>query len=250
MKEQIHTVPVNEGFDANDECPFCYMERAAERSAIRFVAGPGASYMEPDVRAATARTGFCTSHIKNLYDYGNRLGTALMLQTHMTSLLDEMKSAAGNQKVPEKQGLFKKKVPFEDMPYHQILKDRTTSCFICDKVDYNMDRYYYTFFYLLKDEAFRNKVLSCKGFCLRHFAALLETAEAYLPANLAEWFYPNMYRLTLEHFERVKEELDFFISKFDYRNADKPWGNSQDALPRAMQKLQGFYPTDPVYKDE
>ena len=30
MKEQIHTIPVNDGFDSGDECPFCYLERQAE----------------------------------------------------------------------------------------------------------------------------------------------------------------------------------------------------------------------------
>ena len=250
MREEIHTIPVNEGFEAGDECPFCFMERAAEHSAIRFVAGPGASYMEPDVRAATGRTGFCTCHMKKLYDYGNLLGAALMLQTHMTSLLDEMKAAAENQKIPEKKGLFRKKVQVEDMPYHQVLKNRENACYICEKVDYNMERYYHTFFVLLKDEAFREKVLASKGFCLPHFAALLQHAEQRLPDSLREWFYPTVYKLTLENLERVKGDLDWFIAKYDYRNASKPWGNSQDALPRAMQKLQGFYPSDPVYKDK
>ena len=82
MKEQIHTIPVNEAFDAGDECPFCFMERQLERSAIRYFAGPGASYMEPDVRLTTDKAGFCREHMKKLYDYGNTLGSALMLQTY------------------------------------------------------------------------------------------------------------------------------------------------------------------------
>ena len=45
MKEQIHTIPVSEGFESGDECPFCFMERQVERNAIRSFAGPGASYM-------------------------------------------------------------------------------------------------------------------------------------------------------------------------------------------------------------
>ena len=71
MKEKIYTIPVNEGFEADDECPFCAMERAVEHASIRHVAGPGASYMEPDVRAATDAVGFCREHMKKLYDYGN-----------------------------------------------------------------------------------------------------------------------------------------------------------------------------------
>ena len=68
MKEHIHTAPVNEAFDAGDECPFCYLERQAEQRAMRFTAGPSASYMAPDIRAETNRAGFCTTHMKKLYE--------------------------------------------------------------------------------------------------------------------------------------------------------------------------------------
>ena len=49
---------------------------------------------------------------------------------------------------------------------------------------------------------------------------------------------------------RVKEDVDWFTAKFDYRNANAPWKNSQDAVPRAMQKLEGLYPADKPYKSE
>ena len=90
MKEQIHTIPVNEAFDAGDECPFCFMERQLERSAIRYFAGPGASYMEPDVREVTDRQGFCGMHMKKMYDYGNSLGNAWILKTHYQKMNKEL----------------------------------------------------------------------------------------------------------------------------------------------------------------
>ena len=54
----------------------------------------------------------------------------------------------------------------------------------------------------------------------------------------------------VENMERVQEDLEWFIAKFDYRNASEPWKNSQDALPRTMQKLQGLHPSDPPYKNK
>ena len=54
MREQIHTIPVNEAFDAHDECPFCFMERKVEQSAIRFVAGSGASSRGSSSTACTS----------------------------------------------------------------------------------------------------------------------------------------------------------------------------------------------------
>ena len=71
MKEHIDTVPVIEAYDSGDECPFCYLERMAERRTIRYVLGPEATYMEPDVRAQTAREGFCREHFQKLYEQMN-----------------------------------------------------------------------------------------------------------------------------------------------------------------------------------
>ena len=53
MKEKIYTIPLMDAFHANDECPFCFIERNLEQHAIDFVLGSGASYMEDDIRAET-----------------------------------------------------------------------------------------------------------------------------------------------------------------------------------------------------
>lgn len=251
MKEKLYTIPVNEGFEANDECPFCAMERQAERSAIRYFAGPGASYMEPDVRAATDAQGFCGSHLKKLYDYGNTLGSALMLQTYYAGLLKELHEGLSDYELPVKKGLFSRKTSQqESSPYWQQLESRLSRCAICEKVEYNMDRYYATFFYLLKEEDFRDKVLKSKGFCLRHLTRLLKQSEERLPESQKTWFQKEFLPMTEENLLRVKEDLDWLIAKYDYRNAGKPWGNAQDALPRAMQKLRGIYPADEPYKEK
>ena len=83
-----------------------------------------------------------------------------------------------------------------------------------------------------------------------HFAQLLEVAEKKLPKKDRAWFYPAVYKLMRENFQRVKEDLDWMIAKYDYRNASAPWKNSKDALSRAMQKLEGIYPADPPYKND
>ena len=250
MKEKIYTIPVNEGFEADDECPFCAMERAVERSAIRYVAGPGASYMEPDVRAATDKAGFCREHMKKLYDYGNTLGAALMLQTHMAGIIEEFQTEKEELQLPRKKGLFFKKTESAPDAYWKRLQKRVNSCYLCDKLEYNMERYFSTFFYLIREEAFRKKVENSKGFCLRHFARLLETAEEKLGSAQQEWFYTTVYSLMEENLIRVKKDLDWLVAKYDYRNASAPWGNARDALPRAMEKLEGLHPADPPYKNE
>ena len=113
-----------------------------------------------------------------------------------------------------------------------------------------MDRYYGTFFTMLKDEEFRQRVERSKGFCIRHFAQLLQQAESKLPNKHRDWFYPAAYGVMQENLARVKEDLDWLVAKYDYRNAKADWKNSRDALQRAMQKMQGLHPADPPYKNE
>ena len=46
--------------------------------------------MEDDIREKTDTTGFCRHHFKMMYDYGNRLGNALILSTHLKKLNQEL----------------------------------------------------------------------------------------------------------------------------------------------------------------
>ena len=165
--------------------------------------------------------------------------------------LEELQEQLDNYELPPQKGVFTKKRPqTEETPYWHRLQERVNSCAVCEKVDCNMERYFSTFFYLLKEPEFREKVEKCKGFCLRHFTKLLEVAEEYLPNAQREWFLKTVPGLMLENLARVKGDLDWMIAKYDYRNASKPWGNSRDALQRSMQKLQGIYPADTPYKNE
>ena len=249
MRDQIDTIPVNEAFEAGDECPFCHLERVVEQKAIRYTLGPGASYMEPDVRAATDARGFCRGHYKKLYDYGNSLGNALMLQTYYVGLIKELEAQVDGFEMPGKRGLFSKK-PDGPLPILAWAREKNSTCFLCEKIDYNMNRYYVTFFHLVKDPEFRAKVEGGKGFCMHHFQKLLEVAPDKLPNGQIEWFYNTVLTQMRENLARVQGDLDWFVDKFDYRNASAPWKNSRDAVSRSMQKLKGIYPADDPYKQD
>ena len=56
MAEQLYTIPVNDAFTTDCECPICEMNRQLERNAIDYTMGP--SYMEDDNRAMTDEQGF------------------------------------------------------------------------------------------------------------------------------------------------------------------------------------------------
>ena len=55
MKEKLYTIPLNDAVDANEECPFCFIERKVEQNLLDYVLGSCASYMESGYR----RIRFC-----------------------------------------------------------------------------------------------------------------------------------------------------------------------------------------------
>ena len=86
MKEKLYTIPLNDAVNENDECPFCFIERKLEQDMINFVLGSSSSYMESDIREQTDKIGFCRTHMKKMFDYGNTLGNSLILKTHYQKL--------------------------------------------------------------------------------------------------------------------------------------------------------------------
>ena len=248
MKEHIDTIPLHEAFDSGDECPFCYLERLSEQRTIRYCIGPGASYMEPDFRAETDQFGFCRQHMKKLHDYGNALGNALILQTYLAGVLKELEEQTDSFTIPPKPSLFRGKT--EEPALLGWVKEKESTCFLCQRQAYNMKRYFHTFFVLLREPEFRQKVENSKGFCMHHFGQLLEHAPKEVPNAHRQWFYETALSLMQDNLLRVKEDLDHFVEMFDYRRSGSDWRNSRDAVSRTMQKLRGAYPTDPPYKSD
>lgn len=247
MKEQIYTIPVNDGFDADGECPFCTMYDKLERDALDYTLGP--SYMEQDVRDITNEKGFCREHYRMMYGAQNRLGLALMVSTHMAALqkkteelIDEVKAERGGG------GLFGRRKKRTDAAGLAMRLNR--SCFVCDKINASMERYFDTFFYLWKKEPeFCEKVKRSKGFCIEHFEKLIGLSEAKLGEEARREFIEMIAALQTENFERVRRELVWFTNKFDCRFKDEPWGNSRDALHRAIIKTAS-YDTEKNYRKE
>ena len=90
MKEKIYTIPVNDAFSSDCECPICSMYKALEDDAVSYTMGP--SYMEDDIRAMTDKKGFCQKHLKKVYDCENRLGFALVMKTHLDRVINDIES--------------------------------------------------------------------------------------------------------------------------------------------------------------
>lgn len=242
MKEKIFTIPVNDAFDSGCECPVCSMYNTLEESAVEYAMGP--SYMEDDIRAKTDVLGFCQKHIKQVYDMENRLGFALVMKTHMDRVIYDIKKIS--EEPVKGKTLFGKGKPSTVSEYTKKLK---CSCFVCEKVDNTFARYMDTIMYLYKQDGdFRKKYADCKGFCATHYGMLMDVAETKLSGEMYEEFVKETNRIFIANLERVRDDVEWFVNKFDHKYADEPWKNAKDSLPRAITKMASLLPEEPKKK--
>lgn len=262
MKEKLYTIEVMDALKAMDECPCCYLERKLEQDTISFVLG--ASYMEDDIRGATDRAGFCRHHTKMMYDYGNSLGNAWILKTRMDHIRRQLhaqaqgKTVAADSKKGPTTSLFSRfkgqnrpgKGP-EEKGKMYWMKASEDTCYVCRKFEDAYGKIIRTFLHLLQTEPeFLAQLKASKGFCLPHFADLFTACERDFSGKNKDEVLAVLYQLMEENLNRIQEDIDWFIDKFDYRNKDADWKNSKDAIPRTMQKLVGGYPADPVFRQK
>lgn len=233
MAEKLYTIPVNEVFEKQCECPICDIYNTLEKNALEFTMGP--SYMEDDIRAMTDKTGFCKLHADKLIKMNNRLGMALILKTHTDKINKDIQKLSSNL---NSKIMFKKADNKELLDY---INNINSSCFVCNRIEPVFQRYIATIFHLWKnDSSFKEKYIKSNGFCMEHYALLVEQSTKELNKKNADEFLEITTRLYNENMVRINEELEWFINKFDYKYKDEPWKNSKDSVPRALTKLNGI----------
>ena len=257
MKEKLYTIPLMDAFRAEDECPFCYIERELEQHALDFVLGSEVSYMQDDIREETDKLGFCREHMHKMYKYGNPLGSALILDTHLKRVSGELEKEMKKYSMLSKVGLMErvKKDTSGNVGNNNVskfIRANEETCYVCNHVKKNYEQYMGAFFYLYKkgEKEFIDLVKSGKGFCFHHFADILDAAPIYLSGKEQEELRLILFPQMEKNLNRIREELDWFEKKFDYRYKDADWKTSKDAVQRAMQKVVGGYPADDVYRQK
>ena len=242
MAEQLYTIPVNDAFSADCECPLCLLAKELEKNAIEFTMGP--SYMEDDNREMTDTLGFCPKHIRMMYADKNKLGVALMLNTHMNKTIREMKALAEKDK-PQAGGLLARKTGglfskgADKSPLVEYIDKLESTCFVCQRITPVFDRYVHTIFHMWKkDPEFKDKLKASKGFCTYHYGILYEKAPEQLNQSQLDEFIAVLNDIYFNNIERVNGDVSWFIDKHDYRNKEADWKNSKDSIQRAIIKTE------------
>ncbi len=247
MRYHIDTIPVWDAMKLDGECFLCALHRKNELIEVdRYL---GASVMEPDVRIQVNAKGFCSHHQRLLYGMDNRLGHALMLESHVAETRERLARACKAIRGASKGSASLRdrltgKAPSVQKSMDDAaaeLEKLTATCIICDTIEENMGRYLHTFFHLYQnDTEFRKRFEGCKGMCIDHAAELLRLAPTELRGDTLATFADTVCRLETEAFDRMQEDISWFCRKFDYRYYDEPWKNSRDAVERTVNKLRGW----------
>ena len=249
MRYHIDTIPVWDAMKLEGECFLCALERKTELGeAERYL---GASVMEPDVRIKVNSKGFCRKHHGMLFSMSNRLGHALMLESHMIEIREKLAKLSGTLEknaaqlkeagIGDKLSGKAKNASAEIAKQAEVISEMAGSCLMCETIEENMKRYCHTFFHLYQhDGDFRTKFENSKGVCLPHLGKLLETAAEELGAKDLGRFTETVVKLEKENMDRIQGDISWFIKKFDYRYENESWKDSKDAVERTVNKVRGW----------
>jgi hypothetical protein len=247
MKISIDTIPLWDAFRQTDLCPFCAIQNKLEELYVDMYLGD--SVMEPDIRVKVNKVGFCEEHFMLLYmQKTSKLGLALMVHTHLLETINTVNSQieALDHCCEEGSSLFKRAAATKD--WNSLISDtadhtekKAHTCVICERMDTHMERYHETAQHMWSHDAdFRKLFDQSSGFCIPHWAAQLKASRSMVATKATMEFVKSLNTIQKKALNQMASDLEWFTKKFDYRNTDKPWGTSKDALPRALNMLKGY----------
>ena len=227
MQEKIYTIPINEAFENRCGCPLCRLSLKLEQDALEYVMG--AAMMEPDVRIATNRQGFCRDHLSAMLRMKNRLGLSLILQTHLETVRKDGIPKKGLLGAPDCAKAAEK------------LSEGVRSCFVCARREEFLRHYYENTVYLWEEEEdFRLKLRDCGMLCLPHAEALLRAGAARLPKKKQPEFSGAILAKVSEGLDALQPDVDAFCKSFEYQNAGTPLSDgAKHAAERIADALCG-----------
>ena len=155
-----------------------------------------------------------------MYDYGNRLGTGLILSTHMKKLNQELTEQMKTFKAGKStlMGRMKKtelKPMSRKLPWDSGSPKRSTAA-MCATLAFQLSAISgHLLLYVQEQQRMRELFKNSKGFCLPHFRDLVEVGEKKLNDKQKEEFYPILFDLMEKNMKRLQEEVTWFCDKQD-----------------------------------
>ena len=205
MKETICTIPINDIFMEKKGCPFCRMYDMLENQYATF----------------------CKKHFEKITEVGKRLPNALILQTHLQSVLDNYFPRNTHSK-PDRKKLA-------------ALDEMLHTCYICDRIQNDVEHFLRTVFKEWEtNPEFRKLYQEQEFICLEHYKEVSLISLKGVPSKHLANFHEDTANLAKKQLELLISDTTHFCNMFDYRNRDADWGSSRDAIERDLRFLAGI----------
>lgn len=214
--ESIHKIPVNEAFSENCGCPICRLRARYEEKAVWFLYEEG--IMNPETRIQTNKKGFCREHLNMLSKEKQSLSLALMLETRLEILQNELKGKSSKGAI-------------------KTIEKESDTCFICEHIDDVLDEIAGLISQMYKEEDFRTKFKAQEFFCLPHTALLLSKNE--LKGSLSSKYINDILSINQNFSENIRKSLKSYAESFDYKSVRGSGNSVKDASRRAIEFMSG-----------
>lgn len=225
MRESLLTIPIGEAFEPKCGCPICNMRNTIEEHILEYIMG--AAMMEPDVRIETNALGFCHHHFNGLLRQNNRLSLALMLDTRLNTLREE---------IFEKKGVF-----FTKNAKAKKASEIEQTCFVCDKVDWGVAHMLDTVYTMFRDEEeFRKLYAEQEYVCVPHYNMLLNNAPSVLKKGELKAFSEATDALIEKYIKSLNDDVHAFCLSYDYRNAGKLRAGDEENVRASLERAIEF----------
>ncbi len=211
--------------------PSCALCRLSQRSVRRTLRDLFSEFVnDPPLRVRIrAARGFCRYHLPLIVDSGDGLGIAIL--TH--DLADETLQNWGERDFRLDKNSGSNASDFRSRLASFFASGSSpsakTECLLCETEKEADTRYASALAAGLSRPEVWESCLSNREFCVRHVEMLVSLARPPERARLIQ--------LETEHLTRLKNELEEFIRKNDYRFREEPMGEEGDSWRRALLKL-------------
>lgn len=190
------------------ECPLCHLVLAASQKRLAYLFHEEVN--DPPTRyALRASLGFCARHAASCVQVGHALGVAILYKDIVEQVQARLLQA-------QKQG------------WRAL---NAAQCPECLEEQHDEERFSRALAASLTEPEMQEAYKRGQGLCLLHLRSVLRhtTPEGLHPLQMAEQ----------RRLQELKEDLDEFVRKNDYRFSQEPMGRERDSWLRALQKVTG-----------
>jgi hypothetical protein len=213
-------------------CPVCRL--VTEDSRHYLTALLYGQVTDPDTRRRLrAAWGFCNWHAWMLLDIENSYsGAAIIYEDLVRLVTDRVRRLTGRSR----RGRFASLLPWLDgrsrRPPAVYLYRRRELCPVCQSTAQAEARYAETMIRFIREAELQLAYARSDGLCVPHALQAIELADA--TTRVSELLEP-----TLQKWARLREDLESFVRKHDYRNAEPFTEADAASYRRAFEMLTG-----------